>query len=186
MLLLLYRPLLLFEPGMQLSFFAVWGIVSLYPHIAAWWAPSFKPLRWMWELTAVSLAAQCLTLPVGLYYFGQFPNYFVAANLCVIPLTTASIYAGICQLVVHSIPVLPDWLAALNTVLIGLSDRLVLWMAALPGAVTFLKADIQAVVLLYCLMALFGSWWTQKRFRVLLEMLLVLIVYTLMRLIQTI
>jgi competence protein ComEC len=186
LLLLLYRPLLLFEPGMQLSFFAVWGIVSLYPHIAAWWAPSFKPLRWMWELTAVSMAAQCMTLPVGLYYFGQFPNYFVAANLCVIPLTTASIYTGICQLVVDYIPTVAAWVAALNTAFIGLSDMLVLWMAALPGAVTFVKVDLQAAVLLYCFMALSGKWLRQKRFRVILEILLVVIVYTAIRLIQTI
>lgn len=61
----------------------------------------------IWQLTCVSLAAQVITYPIGLYYFGQFPNYFLFANLIVIPLSTGILYIAILFFAVFWIP----WLA---------------------------------------------------------------------------
>ena len=84
-IMLLYDPFMLWSVGFQLSFLAVFGIVYLQPRFAAWYQGNNKAVRWLWNLLAVSLAAQLITFPLGLYYFGQFPTYFFLTNLIVVP-----------------------------------------------------------------------------------------------------
>ncbi len=87
LLLLTINPDMLFKAGFQLSYAAVLGIVSLQPRIVSLVRVSRgnKPLRWLWELTAVSIAAQISTLPFCLYYFERTPVYFWMSNVIVSP-----------------------------------------------------------------------------------------------------
>ena len=82
---LLIRPDYLFAVGFQLSFIAVFGIVHLYPIIHGLWQPSNWVLQKVWTLSGISLAAQLATFPLSMYYFNQFPVYFLVSNLVVIP-----------------------------------------------------------------------------------------------------
>ncbi|MDR1112844.1 MAG: ComEC family competence protein, partial [Bacteroidales bacterium] len=96
--LLLFNPLLLFDVGFQLSYLAVAGIVTFQPHILRIWKPKAKIANYFWQLTAVSAAAQLATFPLSIYYFGQFPNYFLIANLAVIMLSSVVLITGIVTL----------------------------------------------------------------------------------------
>jgi competence protein ComEC len=93
-LILVFDPLAVADVGMQLSYAAVLGIVSLYPVIYPLWKPRFWLLDKIWALIAVSLAAQVATFPLGLYYFHQFPLIFLLSNLVAVPLAGFIIYAG--------------------------------------------------------------------------------------------
>lgn len=84
-LMLLFNSKLLFTVGFQLSFLAVFGIVYLQPFFVGMFSTGNKVIRYFWELSAVSLAAQLATFPLGLLYFNRFPVYFLLANLFVIP-----------------------------------------------------------------------------------------------------
>lgn len=106
--LLLTDTSMLFDVGFQLSYAAVIGIVILYPRMQYWWVSRYRILRWIWSLTAVSLAAQLATFPLTLYYFGQFPNYFLPANLVVVPLSGVIIYAGVASILLAYVPWLGD------------------------------------------------------------------------------
>lgn len=92
LILLLVRPLVLLDAGFQLSYAAVIGIVTLSPPLQR----MFRGIRhqdnlalWLlskaWDLLCVTTVAQLSTLPLVLYYFHQFPLYFVIANLTVVP-----------------------------------------------------------------------------------------------------
>jgi competence protein ComEC len=94
-LLLLINPMLLYDAGFQLSYLAVLGIVVLQPSLQKIWEAPFWLARQIYTMICVSVAAQLFTLPLSLYYFHQFPNYFLITNLVVIPLSTFVIYAGI-------------------------------------------------------------------------------------------
>lgn len=94
-ILLCYNPYLITEVGFQLSYLAVVGIVYLQPKIYGLFITKNWLLDKAWMITAVSLAAQIFTFPLGLLYFHQFPVYFFISNLIVIPLTTLIIYIGI-------------------------------------------------------------------------------------------
>ena len=97
--LLCMNPFYIRDVGFQLSFLAVLGIVLLYPKIypplaSKYWLPDRA-----WMLISVSLAAQFATFPLILFYFAQFPNYFILTNLLAIPLVTIILYLGLSLLV---------------------------------------------------------------------------------------
>jgi competence protein ComEC len=123
--LLLYNPYLLCDVGFQLSFLAVLSIVYLQPRLVRWFdARNFildrqrswhSPARqrlthwgaWLadatWQLTALSVAAQVATFPLGLYYFHQFPFSFLLSNLIAVPISSAAVYVGVVLLVAKGI-----------------------------------------------------------------------------------
>lgn len=70
---LIWNPTTLFDIGFQLSFAAMVTIITLYPTLSSLWQPQNKPLRWLWQLTAVGLSAQLGVTPLVALYFGQIP-----------------------------------------------------------------------------------------------------------------
>lgn len=105
-ILMLINPMILFELGFQLSFAAVIGIVSMHSSLYSIWQPRFLLLDKAWSLIVVSITAQLATLPFVLYYFHQFPNWFLLTNLFVIPLAflivSGAILVGCCILFLQS------------------------------------------------------------------------------------
>ena len=85
--LLVINPLNLYDIGFQLSFLAMLGIFWFYQPISRWIFVKNKWIRKIWETTAVGLAAQLLTVPLSLYYFHQFPNYFLITNIALMSVT---------------------------------------------------------------------------------------------------
>ena len=82
---LILNPDNLYSVGFQLSFLAVSGIVYFYPKINRLLYFKNKLFQKSWSLCSVSIAAQLTTFPLALYYFHQFPSYFLLSNLVVIP-----------------------------------------------------------------------------------------------------
>jgi competence protein ComEC len=99
--LLCIDPNMLANVGFQLSYLAVIGIVFFQPYIYDWYTAPNRVMDEIWKITAVSLAAQLVTCPIGLLYFHQFPNCFLFSNLIIIPLTTIILHGngapGSCQ-----------------------------------------------------------------------------------------
>lgn len=79
--LLVFNPLWIFDIGFQLSYLAMLGIFLLYKPISKMIYLKNKWLMKIWQGTAVGLAAQTFTVPLTLYYFHQFPNYFMLTNI---------------------------------------------------------------------------------------------------------
>jgi competence protein ComEC len=94
-LLLCYDPNLRFDVGFLLSFAAVCGILLLYEPIYNRLQFKNRLIDAIWQLTAVSLAAQMFTWPICVFYFHQFPNYFLIANLLAVPASTFLLYGEI-------------------------------------------------------------------------------------------
>jgi competence protein ComEC len=140
LILLLSDPLLLFDIGFQLSYLAVAGIVILQPKLESLWEPetnSFKGkiLKHCWTLISVTLVAQVFTFPLGLYYFHQFPLYFILSNLVVIPLSTIVMYVGLFLLIISPIVLLAKPVAVLFGFLVELLNACVERIEHLPHAV---------------------------------------------------
>lgn len=91
---LLIEPKALFSVSFQLSYAAVIGILLFYKYIVNLLKVKNFIGRAIWELTSISIAAQLGTLPLTLWYFEQTSNYFVLANIFVIPLATLIIYSA--------------------------------------------------------------------------------------------
>lgn len=83
---LIFKPLVIFDLGFQLSYAAVFGIIGFVPILTGTWLPKTKVVRYFWNLFCVSMAAQLAVLPLVLYYFHHFSALFVLSSFCVIPI----------------------------------------------------------------------------------------------------
>ncbi len=135
-LLLIWQPILLADPGFQLSYLAVGGIVLLYEAIYNLYVPENLILDKIWAIIAVSIAAQIATLPLCLYYFHQFPNYFMVTNIIVIPLSNLIIYTGILALALGTIPWFSLIIARILSLMVWFLNSFIHWMGALPFSVS--------------------------------------------------
>lgn len=108
MVLLLYDPLMIMNIGFQLSYIAIIGIIFINKPIADLWQPKNRILDYIWGLTAVSIAAQAATGPLAMYYFHQFPTYFIVGNLVAIPLSFLAIYSGVAVLLTSFVPIISN------------------------------------------------------------------------------
>ena len=150
-LMLLYQPMMIRDVGFQLSYIAVLGIVYLQPKIYWLFQPGNILLEKAWSITSVSIAAQIATAPISLYYFHQFPTYFLVSNLLVIPASFAILLNGLLLLLMSLIS---EWLShLLGTILEGLISLLnhcILWINELPASVIDrIWLDPTQVILLY-------------------------------------
>jgi len=128
--LLLFNPYYLFEVGFQLSYLAVFAIVWIQPKIVSIWSPKNKFVFKMWQLFAVSLAAQLGVLPLSIFYFHQFPGLFFISNLVIIPFLGSILIAGILVIALSVFELLPQFLADIFINSIRLMNAFVEWVAS--------------------------------------------------------
>ncbi|MDN3507961.1 MAG: ComEC/Rec2 family competence protein, partial [Simkaniaceae bacterium] len=89
---LLISPRAIFDIGLQLSFAATYGIITLYPKIRAYFPknpPFYK--RPAYASVSLSLAVNALVLPILLYHFHTIPLLSFTANLFMPPLLMISL-----------------------------------------------------------------------------------------------
>jgi len=128
-LLLLVKPLFLFDVGFQLSYLAVFGIVWLQPKLADLWKPKYKAVRFFWQLITVSLAAQVGILPLSLFYFHQFPGLFMLSNLVIIPFLGIILMGGFLVIFLSLLHILPTFLAETYGFIISLMNHFIYWIS---------------------------------------------------------
>ncbi|SOD82345.1 ComEC/Rec2 family competence protein [Spirosoma fluviale] len=131
---LCFDPYALFSAGFQLSYLAVGGI-------GAWQSPLYQSITFrykladkIWELTAVALVAQLITFPLGVFYFHQFPTYFLLANPIVIVMSNILLPLAMTTLAFSWVPYLNDLLGWLLEKTAWLLNYAVMQTGALPGA----------------------------------------------------
>ncbi len=110
-ILLLINPLDIFSVGFQLSYAAVLSIVFFQPYIYELLHFRYLIPDKIWALVSVSVAAQIGTMPIGLYYFHQFPNYFFLTNIVVIPLASLILYTAVALITLSFLPVIAKFMA---------------------------------------------------------------------------
>ena len=145
LVMLLIRPVYLFDVGAQLSCMAVAGILLFYQPFMKWCYQHWRfmlfrldryHLLWPVKLLAVSVCAQLLTWPLVCYYFHQYPLFGALFSIVLVPLTTLLVYGALAVMFLGLVwTVAASWLASGVGCLVGLQ----LWMmqveTRLPGAV---------------------------------------------------
>ena len=138
-LLLLLKPLFLFDVGFQLSYLAVFGIIWVQPVFYQLWKPKYYIIDKGWQLITVSTAAQLGVLPISLFYFHQFPGLFFLSNLLIIPFLGVILGTGIIVLGLSYLTILPVFLVDIYSGIISILNRLVAFIARQEA---FLFSDI--------------------------------------------
>jgi competence protein ComEC len=176
-LLLLWKPSFLFDLSFELSYCAVIAIVLVHAHFTALLNPSSRVIRYLWEMICLSTVAQLGTAPLTIYYFHQFPNYFLLNNLVAVPASALIIYLAVAFLFLFDLPVLGGMLSWSLKESLHLFQKFVETMSDMPFALTQnLEIQKTQVFVLYLLMGAIFIWLFMKRrswiFIVLLSVLL--------------
>jgi len=177
--LLIYNPFILLQVGFQLSYLAVLGIVFLQPKIYNLYKSNNWILDKTWAITTVSISAQIATFPLGMYYFHQFPNYFLLSNLFVIPLATFIIALGIFLFLSNLFLPLSYLIAFLLTKLLVFLNFSVDWVQSLPYSLTIgisisqLETILIYLIILMIIPALIKINFKSMKFALVLSIILV-------------
>jgi competence protein ComEC len=134
-LLLCYDPGWLWDTGFQLSYAAVLGLGLFARRLEALIQVRNKALQGIWKACSVSIAAQLLTLPISIYYFHQFPVYFLFANLLAIPLSSAILVAGIVLCFIYPIGFFAKMLSWILILSVQALNSTIGFFSRLPGSV---------------------------------------------------
>lgn len=165
LILLIAEPVLLFHIGVQLSFLAVLSIFIFYPPMKRWYGSKYIVLNLLWDTIAVSLSVQVLVFPLVLYYFHQFPVWFLVAN-CFAALFSV-LQMGIAVLLMLSGSVhLTAMAAFLGEVLVLLTthfNRLINWLNRYsPDLSRVIPLDAMDFWLLLLMIVLLAVFWLRK------------------------
>lgn len=164
---LLINPNSLFNIGFQLSYAAVLSIVFFQPGISKGFSFKNKIGKWTWDLVAVSIAAQLGTAPFTLYYFHQFPNFFLLTNIVAIPLSTVVIYLAITLLVFSFVPILSTVVAFLLKWSLWLMNFLIVWIQNLPFSTSNISLDYKQLMFSFVALFFVVGYFYNKKFSVL-------------------
>jgi competence protein ComEC len=134
-ILLCYEPDWLWDTGFQLSYAAVLGLGLFASPLQKLFLTQNKILQALWKATSVSLAAQVLTTPLSIYYFHQFPVYFLFANLIAVPLSSGILIGGILLCLSYPIQPLANFLGWTLGLGVQSLNGIINYFSKLPGAV---------------------------------------------------
>jgi len=162
--LLLYYPFYLFDVGFQLSYLAVLGLIYFQPKIYQSLFFKNKLADYVWSYSALSIAAQLATFPLSLYYFHQFPLYFLLSNLLIVLPVTIIMYSGILLLIIpFELFLIP--LGKFLSGLINFTNEILFRIESLPFASLSGLWINEFQFFLICLMILILVFWSKSNMR---------------------
>lgn len=153
-LLLCYQPFWLWDAGFQLSYLAVLSIFIFHQRIL-----QILPLQkgWLfkiWQLCALSIAAQILTLPISIYLFHRIPYLFLAGNLLAVPLSGIILTGEILLCLCSPLTAMAHILGKIIQYLIAFLNNGLASLASLPFSQSgYLKLSVFELYSLYGLLA---------------------------------
>lgn len=152
-LLLLWNPWFLFDLGFQLSYAAMIGLFLFTEPLENSIKIENKILKWLWSGTCAGVAATICTTPLILYWFHQFPNYFILSNFGILILGFPLLLFGFFLLVSPLIPLLFKITAFILGIVISV---LIFWVEKInqiPGAISngFSLSGIELTLGLICI-----------------------------------
>ncbi len=159
--LLLFKPLFIFDVGFQLSYLAVLAIVSFEPMLSSLWKPKLKPINFFWRTFTVTIAAQLGILPLSIFYFHQFPGLFFVSNLVVIPCLGFILATGILTILLAAINLLPDFLVSFLGSIISSLNNFIAWVAN-QEQYLFKYLSFDTIDVLFSYLIIVGFYWSFK------------------------
>jgi competence protein ComEC len=168
----LVNPLTLWDVGFQLSFTATLGLM-LYADPFAQWTQQ-RLLRWLnretvrsvmgliTESVLITLAAQVLTLPLMMAYFGQLSLISLPANALILPAQPGvMIWGGLATLAGMVVPVIGQLFGYIAWLFLAYTIGLVRLFAAVPGAAVPIQISLPGIIVIYAL--IMGITWLAKQ-----------------------
>ena len=129
LVILLFKPLFIFDVGFQLSYLAVFAIVAIDPFLYRFWKPKSWVIDKFWHTFTITISAQFGIIPVSLFYFHQVPGLFFISNLIIIPFLGIILGLGILVILLAVLKILPQFGADIYGHIIGLMNSFISWVS---------------------------------------------------------
>jgi competence protein ComEC len=129
--LLWWNPRFLHDVGFQLTYLATLGIILVLPRCQSRLGPLPRPLRWVLESVAITVAATATTLPVLASSFNRVSPAGLLANIPIVPLS--GLITGLGTAACAILLVVPTgftWLNQVNAWLVDALYALARWFGA--------------------------------------------------------
>jgi competence protein ComEC len=186
-LLICFHPYYLWDFGFQLSYLAILGIVCLQKPIQNSLNFRFQFGKQFAAMVATTFAAQIATLPVCLYYFHQFPNYFLITNLIAVPLSTAILFLEIALLACSPFYKMAMPMGNLISWLIGFLNKSMESISHWPFSLTKnIHISLMSTIVLYLIIISIVTWFIRKKKSHLKWGLLFLIMFVIIKNIESV
>ncbi|HPG55682.1 MAG: ComEC/Rec2 family competence protein [Paludibacteraceae bacterium] len=176
-LMLLYEPMYLYDIGFQLSYCAVLSILIFHKKIYKLIPLKNKILDNIWSLTSVSIAAQLGTFPISLYYFHQFPTYFLLSNYIAIPCSTLLIYLSICLFFTSFIPIISGFIKTVINYIAEYMQDGISYICNFPYASINIEIELWQVYAIFGLILSTYMMLTKRRFCYVCSNLCIIIIF---------
>ncbi len=158
----LFNPFTLWDVGFQLSFTATLGLMVYADPFTRW--TRRRLLRWfnretvrsvmglISESVLITLAAQVLTLPLMMAYFGQLSLISLPANALILPAQPGvMVWGGLATLTGMVVPVIGQLFGWIAWLFLAYTIGLVRLFAAVPGAAVPIEISTTGIIVLYAL-----------------------------------
>lgn len=162
LLMTVINPFTLWDVGFQLSFTATLGLM-LYADPFTQWTRA-RLLRWLdrdvvrqimgliSESVLITLAAQVLTLPLMMAYFGQLSLISLPANVLILPAQPGvMVWGGLATLAGMVVPFVGQLLGWVAWLFLWYTTELVRLFAAAPGAAVPIDISTTGIIVIYAI-----------------------------------
>lgn len=162
-IMLAYDPVQAFQPGFQLSFSAVAGILIFTNWMRTFCFSARRLVDRVLELLCMSIGAQAGTLAFTLYYFHLLSFSALPASLVVIPAAFLLIGTASLSLLVPW-EMISEWLALGVGFILDLMEGILRWLSALPGSyISDLYPELTMLIAVMLIMLLMVTAFCGKR-----------------------
>ena len=135
-ILIIINPFIITDLGFQLSYLALISIIYFQPKVYNWFYIKNKWLDKIWVLVSVAIAAQIVSTPISLFYFHQFPNYFLLTNILVVPMSTIIIYLALILLAFSSLDIVANYIGIVLKYSVRVLNNTITSIEGLPYSVS--------------------------------------------------
>lgn len=163
--LLCWNPFWLWDVGFQLSYAAVLSIVLFFRPVYNWFHLSNKLIDVTWKMTAVTISAQILTLPISIYHFHQMPLLFLLTNFIAVPLSSLILMGEILLCALFFLPAVAGLLGTALSNLIFFLNSYIEGLDRLPFATWNLLSITVLQTVLLTIFALAICYWLMEKQR---------------------
>lgn len=181
-ILLCINPFWLWDVGFQLSYAAVLSIVVFFRPVYNLLYIKNKLLDAAWKLTAVTLAAQLLTLPISIFHFHQVPLLFLFTNFLAVPLSSIILLAELFLCSISFISPVAMFAGKITAWLIWVMNTYIEKIESLRFSLwDGLQVSFIQTIFLLAFIAFAGYWFIEKNSKAFLIALCSLLVFAVLR-----
>lgn len=165
-ILLIFNPLQLFQLSFLLSYAAMLGLLIYYqPIYGLINVENNKILKYLWQLTALSISSQILLYPLLIFYFHNGPTLFILTALIATPMSFAALLLGFLgvgiNIIVHDAGVI---IGKILSIIFDISTYLVDFLDSISlnigDFIFFSKTDLILIYLIIIFFTIF--FWSGK------------------------